>query len=239
MDPGRRSSSYMEAAGAGDKAADNFASLAERFAGKGYVCISVNYRLTDVAPFPACVEDVKCAVRWLRAHAAEYSVDPARIGAYGNSAGAHLVSMLGLVGPQAGLEGDGPWQDQSSLVQAVCPAATPTDFTRWEQAGSYEQAVKPLLDGAAKSLNENAVAASPITYIAASAPPFLIIHGAQDSTVNVAQADRFVEALKAAGASDVTYLRYDDAGHGVFGQHSQETIPAMEAFFDRTLRKDE
>ncbi len=62
-----------------------------------------------------------------------------------------------------------------------------------------------------------------------------MIHGGQDTTVNVAQADRFVAALQQAGAADVTYLRYDDAAHGVFGEQAQETVPALEAFFDRTL----
>ncbi len=136
----------------GDKGAGQFKSLPERFAARGYVCISVNYRLTDEAPFPACLEDVKCAVRWLRAHAGEYHIDPDRIGAYGNSAGAHLVSLLGLVGPDAGFEGDGPYQEHSSLVQAVCPSATPTDFANWEQAASYERAIAPLLAGPAASL---------------------------------------------------------------------------------------
>ena len=101
----------------GDKGGGQWRSLPLEYAAKGHVCISVNYRLTDEAPFPACVEDVKCAVRWLRANAEKYNLDPQRVGAYGNSAGAHLVAMLGLVGPEAKLEEDGPYQDQSSLAQ--------------------------------------------------------------------------------------------------------------------------
>ncbi|NOX57077.1 MAG: alpha/beta hydrolase, partial [Planctomycetes bacterium] len=115
----------------GDKRRGYFLHGAIEYAQKGYVCITVNYRLSDEAPFPACVEDVKCAVRWLRAHAKKYHVDPNRIGGYGNSAGAHLVAMLGLVPPEAGLEGDGPYQDQSSRLQAVCASAIPTDFSDW------------------------------------------------------------------------------------------------------------
>lgn len=110
----------------GDKRTGAFLSGAIEYAQKGYVCITVNYRLTGEAKFPACIEDVKCAVRWFRANAKKYNLDPNRLGAYGNSAGAHLVSMLGLCKAEAGLEGDGPHQDQSSLVQAVCASATPS-----------------------------------------------------------------------------------------------------------------
>ena len=87
----------------GDKRRGTFKTIPIEYAQKGYVCISVNYRLTSEAAFPACLEDVKCAVRWLRAHAEKYNVDPDRIGGYGNSAGAHLVSLLGLVGKEAHL----------------------------------------------------------------------------------------------------------------------------------------
>ena len=80
---------------------------------------AINYRLSGEAPFPAALEDCKCAVRWLRAHARDYNVDPRHVGAYGNSAGGHLALLLGMVGKEAGLEGDGPYQDESSAVQAV------------------------------------------------------------------------------------------------------------------------
>src|SRR5436853_463217 len=84
----------------------------------GCLAAAVNYRLSGEAPFPAALEDCKCAVRWLRAHAGEYNLDPARVGAYGNSAGGHLALLLGMVGKDAGFEGDGPHQDHSSVVQA-------------------------------------------------------------------------------------------------------------------------
>lgn len=112
----------------GDKRKANFIDPAIEFASKGYVCISVNYRFVPEVSINDIVGDVKCAVRWLRAHADKYNVDPERFGAYGNSAGAHLVSMLGICPAEAGMEGDGPWQDHSSMVQAVCASATPTSF---------------------------------------------------------------------------------------------------------------
>lgn len=218
----------------GDKGGGQWRSLPLEYAAKGYVAVSVNYRLTDEAPFPACVEDVKCAVRWLRANAEKYNVDPKRIGAYGNSAGAHLVAMLGLVGPDAGLEGDGPYQEQSSLVQAVCCSATPTDFSDW--SGSSFRGESTFLPGPPDSLAERVKKASPISYVRADAPPFLVIHGTADQTVPFSQGEKFVEALKQAGAKDVTFLTVEGAGHGVFGQHADQTGPAMEAFFARILK---
>ncbi len=220
----------------GDKRRGNFLRGALEYAARGYVCITVNYRLTDEAPFPACVEDVKCAVRWFRAHAEEYHLDPDRIGGFGNSAGAHLVAMLGLTGPDAKLEGDGPHPDQPSLLQAVCCAATPTNFPNWPNGVQWFGRPGGLLAGDRKSLAARAKKASPITYVEADAPPFLVVHGSADRTVDVSQGDAFVEALKKAGADDVTYIRIDAAGHGVFIQHTEKTGPAMEAFFARTLR---
>ncbi len=92
----------------GDKRANGFLNPTIDYAAKGYVCITVNYRMLAEAPLTACIEDVKNAVRWFRAHAEKYNIDPDRIGATGNSAGAHLSVMLGLCSPSAGLEGDGP-----------------------------------------------------------------------------------------------------------------------------------
>ena len=219
----------------GDKGGGQWRSMPLEYAKNGYVCMSVNYRLTDEAPFPACVEDVKCAVRWLRANAQRYGVDPNRVGAYGNSAGAHLVAMLGLVGLDAQLEGDGPNLDQSSLVQAVCCSATPTDFPNWGAPGTSFRGESTLLAGPAETLAERKEQASPISYVGADAPPFLIIHGTADGTVPFEQGERFAAALKEAGAKDVTFMKFDGAGHGVFGQHSNETHPAMARFFARTL----
>jgi len=221
----------------GDKGGGRWRSTPLQYAAKGYVCISVNYRLTDEAPFPACVEDVKSAVRWLRAHAVTYGLDPLRIGAYGNSAGAHLVAMLGLVGPGAGLEGDGPHQEQSSLVQAVCCSATPSDFSNWGGSGKLSPAELSLLAGPTETLADRKKQASPMSYVGPDAPPFLIIHGTADRTVPFSQGKRLATALKNAGAKDVTFLEFEDAGHGVFGQHSDETYPAMESFFARTLNR--
>ncbi|MFZ5832473.1 MAG: alpha/beta hydrolase fold domain-containing protein, partial [Planctomycetota bacterium] len=219
----------------GDKGQGYFLQGALEYAQKGYVCVSVNYRLTGEAPFPACVEDVKCAVRWLRAHAKDYELDPERIGAYGNSAGAHLVAMLGLSGSEAGLEGDGPWQEYSSGVQAVCASAVPADFTKWDDAGRAFRGESTLLAGPAETLDARRRLASPVTHVSSKAPPFLIIHGTTDGVVPYSQAERLAAALKKAGGS-VEVITIEGAGHGVFMQHAERTKPAMEQFFARVLK---
>jgi len=219
----------------GDKRQGYFLQGALEYAQKGYVCITVNYRLTGEAPFPACIEDVKCAVRWLRAHAGQYNVDPNRIGAYGNSAGAHLVALLGLAGPEAKLEGDGPYQGQSSRVQAVCCSATPTDFLNWGGPGRSFRGESTLLAGPAETLEDRKRQASPISYVNGDAPAFLIVHGMADTTVPFRQGQSFAEALKRSGARDVTFLEFEGSSHGVFMQRQDATHPAMEGFFARTL----
>ena len=221
----------------GDKRAGYFMRGAIEYAQKGYVCITVNYRLIAEAPMPASIEDVKCAVRWLRANAKKYNVNPKRIGAYGNSAGAHLVCMLGLVKPEANLEGDGPYQEQSSLVQAVCASATPTNFLLFDNRRKTQR-TQPgeLFAGPAETLEERGRKASPSTYVAADAPPFLLIHGTADTTVNIKHGDTFHAALKKAGAKHLEYIRVESAGHGVFHQFSKKTYPAMEKFFKTHLR---
>jgi len=222
----------------GDKRSVLFLNGGIEYASSGYVAISVNYRLSGEAPFPACVEDVKCAVRWFRANASKYNVDPQRIGGYGNSAGAHLVAMLGLVGKEAGLEGDGPYQEQSSLLNAVCPSATPTDFLHWRD----DQPMRPrpgtsggLLAGPEDTFLERARRASPITYVRADAPPFLLFHGNADRTVPVSQSTRFVKALREAGAKQVALFIVDGEGHGAFTAGAPMTVAARKAFFDSTI----
>ncbi len=221
--------------GSKDKAL--FLGQALEYAAKGYVCVSVGYRLIDEAPMPACISDVKCAVRWLRAHAKDYNLDPGRIGAYGNSAGAHLASMLGVCPSSAGLEGDGPWQEYSSMVNAVVSSATPASFTTFKRRRPGNSDARRTSAWAGLTV-EAQKQASPITYVSAGAPPFLLMHDVSDKTVPVQQSDDFVAALKKAGAKDVTYMRLDKGyGHGVFTKGGQETRQAMEAFFARTLKK--
>lgn len=220
----------------GDKQRGQWARIPAQYASDGYVAVSVNYRLTGEAPWPAQIEDVKAAVRWLRAHADKHAVDVNRIGAYGNSAGAHLVSLLGLVKQSDGLEGNGPHQEQSSMVQAVCASATPTDFLNWREPGVVpERLGRTFLAGPSDTLRDRARQASPITYARGDAPPFLLIHGTADETVPIGQSDRFAKALRTAGAEQVRYMIFDNESHGVFQRQQLLTYPAMKAFLAAAL----
>ena len=220
----------------GDKGGGQWRQLPIEFAKHGYVAISVNYRLTDEAPSPAQIHDVKAAVRWLRANAKRLRLDPERLGAYGNSAGAHLVAILGLVKASDGMEGDGPHLEQSSQVQAVLASATPTDFMPWLESRQYPgSALDPFFAGPEETRAERVRQASPVTYARADAPPFLLVHGTADKTVPIAQAQRLTDALRKAGAKEVRYMIFDNEGHGVFQSQQLLTYPAMFAFFDAAL----
>jgi acetyl esterase/lipase len=117
------------------------------FAALGFVAVAINYRLSGEAPFPAALEDCKNAVRSLRAHARDYNLDPDRIGAFGNSAGGHLALLLGMVGKDAHLEGDGPYREQSSLVQAVVSDSGPIDLVEQYRLGALRQVCDRFMGG--------------------------------------------------------------------------------------------
>jgi len=141
---------------------------------------SINYRLTKEAIFPSQIEDCKAAIRYLRAHAAEYNIDPNHVGVWGVSAGGHLAALLGTSCGAKQLEGNLGSADMSSCVQAVCDWCGPSDFvTVASQAGSrtkidYDDAAGPvakLLGGLQTEKHDLAVAASPVTYIDKDDPP--------------------------------------------------------------------
>ena len=221
----------------GDKASGVFRDYPLEYASRGYVCASINYRLVDEGTILDCIADCKCAVRWLRANAEEFSIDVNNFGAYGNSAGAHLVAMLGLSATQDELEGNGPHCEYSSAVQAVCCSATPTNFRLWGEEVRSGGGRAAALFGE-EDTERVMELASPVTYVTRSSPPFLMVHGTADTTVPVQQSDDLHALFQEKKSQDVTYLRIDGAGHGVFRQHASETVPAMQKFFDRVLRRD-
>ncbi|NJD10174.1 MAG: alpha/beta hydrolase [Gemmatimonadetes bacterium] len=205
---------------AGSKTDAVYQGLLLDYARQGYVTTSVEYRLTREAPFPTAVADVKCAVKWVRAHARELGVDPDRIGAYGHSAGAHLVMMAALVPESAGLDGeDCDWQGVSGNVNVVAAGSTPTE------------------GGARQPAERQKPEFWPIGYITRDAPPMLLLQGTADPIVRVELVDAFIEKMKAAGARDVNYVRVEGADHDVaYSDALNITRPAMDSFFVRTLR---
>ena len=183
-----------------------------KFAEKGYVTATITYRLTGQAPFPAAVHDVKCAVRWLRANAAKYQVDPKRIVASGNSAGGHLSMMIGY-SDDPSLEGNGGNRDVSSQVCAVVNFYGPTDLTT--DFAKEQGVLEDFMGG--KAFEEALDAyklASPLFSLTQDDPPTLIFHGTIDSTVPIAQADKLADRLKELGI-DYVYERYDGWPHAM------------------------
>ena len=212
-----------------------------RPAREGYFTVSVEYRLSGEAIFPAQIHDCKCAIRWLRAHAEEYNIDPDRIGVWGPSAGGHLVALLGTSGGVAELEGNGGWPEFSSRVQAVVDFFGPTNFLK--MGGSHDNADSAesvLVGGKIADKMDMVRMADPITYVTPDDPPFLIVHGEEDKTVPINQSELLHEALEEAGV-EVTFVRVKRGGHG-FGSNADpspdEINKMVMEFFHQHLRAE-
>lgn len=212
---------------------------------RGYVAVTVEYRLTGADergraefPFPAQVHDVKCAVRWLRAHAKKYRIDPRRIGAAGPSAGGHLSLMLGVTDKSHGLEGDCGYADQSSRVQAVVNIFGPTDMLHaYETTRGGSSILETFLNGTPDEAEERYKAASPVTYVSEDDPPMLTLHGTDDTLVPPSQAKRFDRAMRKAGAAHTLKL-LKGQGHGLRDDARETVVEALFAFFDEHLKSD-
>lgn len=213
------------------------------FAAKGYAVVSINYRLSGTAQFPAQIHDCKAAVRWVRAHAGEHGFDPGRVGACGGSAGGHLVALLGTSGDVKELEGDvGGNLQYSSRVRAVADFCGPADFIREDyvrpepttQPAIVERALAQLLGGPWEQKREAARMASPVSFISKDDPPFLIVHGDADPTVPFKHSQRLHDLLKEARL-DVTLHVVKGGGHGVGGYPG--VLEATAAFFDKHLKQ--
>jgi len=183
------------------------------FARRGWVAASVGYRLAPVHPFPAQVEDVKCAVRFLRAHAEEYGIDPKKIGAMGFSAGAHLSMMLGVMGKDDGLEGEGGWADQSSQVQAVVSFFGPADMLAEDLPEQSQAILRNWIGGTPSEMEDAYRKASPLTYVSPGDAPMLLLQGTKDQLIPTTQAYVMVEALTQAGVPGRVELLIGE-GHG-------------------------
>jgi acetyl esterase/lipase len=217
-----------------------------RLVPKGYAVASIDYRLSGEAVFPAQIEDCKAAVRWLRANAARYSLDPRRFAAWGSSAGGHLVALLGTSGEVKDLEGTLGNLDQSSRVQAVIDFFGPTDILQMDAQAARNPGViskikhddprspeSRLIGGAIKENREKAARTNPIAYVTPDDPPFLIMHGDQDPLVPLEQSRILYEALRAAGV-DATFHVVKGGGHGFGGPEIDRMV---ENFLEQHLRE--
>lgn len=220
-----------------------FRGWAEQAAKRGYVSMTISYRLTQIdpetklgkVPFPAQIEDCKCAIRWLRANAAKYNVDTKHIGVGGGSAGGHLSLLVGLTDETHKLEGNGGHADQSSRVQAVVNVFGPTDMkTCWDTSAGARPFIQGLC-GKPDDPKNSFKAASPVTYISSDDPPILTLHGSADTLVPPSQATLLDEQLKAAKVKH-ELLILEGEGHGFKGEKQTQSMEAMWKFLDTTLK---
>ena len=210
----------------------------------GYAAAVIDYRLSSEALFPAQIYDCKAAVRWLRANAAKYGLDADHIGAWGDSSGGHLASLLGTTGNVAALEGNEGNTNESSQVQAVVDFFGPTDLLQmgahalpgsWIDHNSPTAPEALLIGGPVQKNPEKAERANPIKYVTHDAPPFFIAHGDQDLLVPCHQSELLFKALKKAG-DNVTFYIIAGAGHEDPAFHSVMMRAAVLAFLDKYLK---
>ncbi len=199
----------------------------------GFIAVSVNYRLLDGSKnrWPAQLDDVQRAVRWLRANASKYNIDPNHIGAFGHSAGAQLAALLGMENTRD--NSDPALAKYSSRVQAVVDVSGPSDFLTNRDADG-DAAMANFLGGDFAKLPEVWRSASPVFHVDKANAPFLIVHGTGDPNVPIAQAQELYDKLQQAGVP-VTFIKLED-GHTFKAPESRRRL-ALEtlAFFDQYL----
>jgi acetyl esterase/lipase len=209
-------------------------ALAE-FARRGYVAVSPQYRFCPKETFPAQVLDVKSAVRWLKANAKDYKLDPGHVGAVGFSAGGHLALMLGLTGPADGLESDPPAGAPDTAVHAGVNYFGPTDLAAPDIPAVTVPLVHDFLGGPVAEKSKEAARASPLTYVSKGDPPVLTFQGTKDPLVPHTQAFKLAEAMSAAGVPGRVEVLVG-AGHGWGGDDLARTKAETFEFFDRHLK---
>lgn len=222
----------------GSKTSGVEVTLGNALAGRGYVAISISYRLVRNGAdgklenqWPAAIDDCRQAVRWIRENAKKLNIDPTKIGAVGDSAGGHLVSLLGTT--DAAKPGE-----TSTRVQAVVniygPGDLTQDWTKYEIAGNV--AVQKMIDDFLKKGNKaNQIAASPTLQVDEQSASFLILQGGKDPLVPPAQTETLHEALKKAGRTS-EFVLYENDGHGFGPATALQALVKAVTFFDRELK---
>ncbi len=215
---------------------DGYDGLIVKLAARGYVAVTVSYRLAPKHQFPAAVHDVKAAVRWVRANAGKYHIDPERIGVTGGSAGGHLAQFLGVTGDEPRFEGNGGNPGVSSKVTCVVNVYGPSDFTRSYGKSVDAAEVLPLfLGGNLETARYQHVLSSPLTWVSLGDAPTLLIHGTDDKYVAHEQAVWMLDALKAHNV-EAELLTMEGAGHGFKGADAAKSDAALVSYFDNHLK---
>lgn len=214
---------------------EGYDSLCLKFAQRGFVAATVTYRLAPKYQFPAAIYDVKASVRWLRANAAKYQIDPARIGVTGSSAGGHLAQFLGVTAGVKEFEGDGGNASRSSGVACVVNQYGPSDFTKSYGKSVDAAEVLPLwLGGNLETARQQHIRSSPLNWVTPNAAPTLIQHGTEDKYVAYEQAVWMRDRLQSCGV-EAELMTFEGAGHGFGGEDAKKAQQAMFSFFEKHL----
>jgi acetyl esterase/lipase len=233
----------------GDKQGYKTGQILEALLSRGYAVAAINYRLSGVAKYPAQIQDVKAAVRWVRANAVKYKINSDKIGAWGSSAGGHLTALLATSGGINALE-DFSLSDsnQSSTIQAAVDWFGPTDFLQMDAQtvaqncgiGGHDFANSPesmLMGFAIQTQPEKVQLANPITYISNDDPPMYIAHGMNDCTVPRGQSQILYDAIVATkGSTGVKLNLLSASGHGTGQFETAATVALMIDFLDQYLK---
>lgn len=208
----------------------------------GYVVVSAECRVAHEAEFPAQIHDGKCAIKWMRAHAKEFDIDPQRIGVMGGSASGYLAAMLAVTRPEDGFEDRACYPGFSSRVQAAYCQSGMYDFVYYHQHpgdGSLERdgSIRDFLGGTYTQIPKVWQRASPINYVRRGDPPFLLMHGIQDRRVPFVQMDHFAQRLKNVGVP-VEAVSINHFVHGAIpGVMPQPPVPALDRTIFRFFRQ--
>jgi acetyl esterase/lipase len=220
------------------------AQLRSNLLNRGFVVGSINYSLAPLHRTNEQVQDAKCAVRFLRAHASDLGINPQRIGVYGISQGGYLASMLGTIGPEGGYD-VGQYTNQSSRVQAVISISGISDLSNFSGSPSWINSLGSVVGGNNSNAKASVAArraASPLYHVASGDPPFMLIHGAQDWFIAPHHAQDLAKRLQAAGVPATLVIVQHD-GHGLSAhtpgqveQPSPDTlVQMMTDFFVKNL----
>jgi acetyl esterase/lipase len=233
----------------GDKADGQLTPMLEGI-NRGYAVVSVNYRLSMERPFPAQIQDVKAAIRWIRANADTYEFDSRKIVAWGSSAGGYLAALAGTSGGVAELEDSSLGRmDQSSIVQAVVDWYGPIDFlfmdTQFRKSGkgkaTHDGPNSPeskLMGAPIATIPDQVEKANPVYYLSKDDPPFFIEHGTEDDVVPVQQSEDFaIELMEVLGGDRVTLHLLNGAGHGGVKFFDEANVNHVFEFLDKHLKQ--